>query len=482
MSETAFVICLEESVNEATSRAVEILNGAQNVFDFRLVHGTVNLPSPDLYNSYSWNLLSSLLKAEKSRLKADYIFGVLSQPIQFNWFSRTLDDENICFITIKDWEYLSHLPISAYISYEIAENLAEMLLDRFIAHKKTRGCMFDMVRIKPHISFKIRTADICPECLELLQSKLQPQWVNALITMLEDVRRVALGRQTTPPAISGSLSLPETVDQKFPFPLAYCFRSMQSELSWTRKFYLMLELFEAIIKYTTFVLIATLPQAVEPHFEQTSNLLNKLSIPATGDWHSACFGLLRTLRKSSSPMFVKSFLDALTPAIIKRAYEASEHFVGLRNDTRGHGTLEHDPKYQQLYEENLDRLQILLEFTAPLANYQLIKVGENLRQRRGHSTFPAKLMMGSNSIFPVKQYETAERVDTDCLLQDPITQKYLSLYPWLIVAPCKECHREVLFLYDKIKDNQIIIREYPTNHKQKRDDLTLDVKSGLGID
>lgn len=165
---------------------------------------------------------------------------------------------------------------------------------------------------------------------------------------------------------------------------------------------------------------------------------------------------------SSNAPFIHRYLDTLDRNLIRRSHAASERLLPLRNDTRGHGFVEEEARYQALYEANLGDVQTLMEFVAPLARYTLIKVGEGLRRRRGVSVFPAKILMGSHPIFPVKQHETQEEVDTDCLLYDAESGKYLSLHPWLVIDVCGECHREVVFLYD----NSNLIKLFCVNTQQ----------------
>lgn len=481
MRETASVICFSRNTKDVVGRAVEILNGAQDEFVFNLSENTPELPAPDLDDCYSWELLGSVLEGEKQRLNAKHLFGVLDEPIEFNWFSRTLHNENICFITTKDWEYLSPLPLDAYVAYEIVENFAEMFVGDINAHEETRGCMFDMVAVKPHISFKMRTADMCVECLDMLNQQLEPKQVEALIAMLEDVRRVAMKRNKQQTERSDNLSHAEKIDREFPFPIAYCFRSMQTELSYSRKWFKMLELYEVIIKYITFTLLSALNKS---HRELPTNLtstLEGLSRPSTGHWHNTCFALLRFGNNSPNDFFVSEFLTILNAKSISRAHKASETLNFHRNNTKGHGFVEEDPRYRALYEQNLSDIQILTEFVSPLSEYPLIKVGDGLRRRQGFSTFPAKILMGSHPIFPLQEHQTGETVDTDCLLYDRNRKRYLSLYPWLMMDVCNECHREVVFLYDKLGDDHAVMREYPTNHTKQQSQLYEDIRSGLAF-
>lgn len=473
MPEIAFVMSLGREVTNVVDSAVGILNHAQSEFDFRLVPDPLELPPPDSRGVYSWATLGSVLSREKLRLGAKYVFGVLDGPIEHNWFSRTLPDQGVCFITTGDWEYLSHLPLNTFVAYEIVENLTEMLVAEIDAHQETRGCLYDMCAIKPHISFKIRTADICTDCTDMLKEKLPAAVVQALIQMLEAVRLEALGRGEPRQRGAGGQTLGEVVDREFPFPIAYCFRSLQGELTYSRKWLKALELYEVIIKYTTFVLLAaSRTGGAGPPGANTLDLTR----PTLGQWHAACFGLLKSLKESPTPVFVSRFVAGLDRNTIRRARAASERLVPLRNNTRGHGFVEEEARYRDLYDENIAELQPLLEFVAPLSAYSLIKVGDGLRRRHGASTFPAKILMGSHPLFPVVTHETSEVVDTDCLLHDEETGKYLSLYPWVVLDHCQKCYREAVFLYDKLDSGSVVMREYPANHTQKRGELLEDVR------
>lgn len=470
------VLCCSEGIKGIVESAVRLLNASQELFAFQVESHCLRLPPPDLGAVYSWEVLTSILAEEKQRLEAEYLFGVLDQGIEHNWFSRTVHDKRICFITTKDWEYLSNLPVDAFVAYEIVENLVEMLLGRMPSHMETRGCLHDMCVVKPHISFKIRTADICAECMDALRGGLQADELDAVIKMLESVRCVALGRQTHTRGME-SASVPEMVDREFPFPVAYCFRSMQTEISFSRKWLKLLELYEVIVKYVTFALLSdlnqnsiSLPENLKPH-------LASLRRASAGHWHRACFELIHYLKEHLElPWFTARWIDRLTGNEIQAARTASQSLVRLRNQTIGHGFVEEEARYQELYEQNLHAVQTLINFVIPLStDYTLLHVGEGLRRRRGVSTFPAKILKGSHPLFPTENRWTRQDVDTDSLLYDPVADTYLSLYPWLVLDHCPRCYREMVFLYDKVDDNCVVMREYPTNHTREYEDMLEEV-------
>src|SRR5262249_10131856 len=149
--------------------------------------------------------------------------------------SRVQQDQGVGFITVWGWEYLCAFPLVSFVALELVENFAELLVGTLHFHDQMRGCINDLCAFKTEISFKMRTADICPECTELFLSRASAADLDAVVDMLEEVRRVALGRQGRSAGHGRAPSAAERVDREYPFPIAYCFRSMQAELGYSRK-------------------------------------------------------------------------------------------------------------------------------------------------------------------------------------------------------------------------------------------------------
>src|SRR5262249_32399998 len=161
-----------------------------------------------------------------------------------------------------------------------------------------------------------------------------------LLAMLEEVRRAVLGRGSRPAEASRAASTAEQIDREFPFPVAYCFRSMQTELSYSRKWLKLLEMYEVTLKYLTCTLLSALLGSKEGVPATLAPSLAGLGRPSTGIWHRACFALLKALRDAPDDYFVARYLRALGNVQVKRAQSASEQLVTLRNTTRGHGFIE----------------------------------------------------------------------------------------------------------------------------------------------
>jgi hypothetical protein len=470
MAEVVTVVCLGDTAHKPlVDRAAELLSKSQQRFVFQVLPKPIPLPQARRWGEYSWDTLESLLAQVKAERPAGPVLGVLTEPIENRWFSRANHDLGVAFITTHGWDYLCSLPVIAYVAFELVENLQEIHIGEFEAHDETRGCMADMCAHKPDIAFKIRTADICGDCTARYLRSRPAEDLAALVAMLEEVRRVALGRVPASPASVETASRAERVDREYPFPLAYCFRSMQVELSYTRKWLKLLELHEAAVRYLTLSLLAAV-RVSKDQASAVTKALPDLGRATLGKWHQAGFALIRHLREDADQSFFARFLTGLTDKQVKAAAALSSALVEVRNDTKGHGNLEGEAGYQRLFERHQADLNVLIDFIAPLASYPLLHVGDGLRRRAGVSRFPAKRLMGSHPIFPVENRETREEVDTDCLLFDPPTGRYLSLFPFFLLDNCPACFRETVFIYDRMSDQGVCLREYPTNHQTVKSD------------
>lgn len=466
MHEKIHIVLMSPNITNIVKSAINTLNESQKYFQFYLVKNQIKLPPKDLKDSYSWKLLTSLLKKEKEKLQAKYLFGILDQRIENNWFSSTIYENNIAFITTCDWEFISKIQVVPYIAYEIVENLLQMLIGKMVFHNDTRGCINDMCALKTDISFKIRTADICNECLDIVNQKLKTEEIKVIVKMLENIRLLALNRK---PIVvkEGNETIDEIIDKKFPFPVSYCFRSMQNEINYSRKWLKLLELFEIILKYQFYVLLSDLKQ----NNVDIKNLkeINNLKRPSLGHIHSLFFKLLTFVKKPNSGYFTQEWIKTFNDKQVRNVCKVSSHMIELRNNTlRGHGFVESDDRYQELFHENIKNIIVLINFMFPLAiNYLLINIENGLKHRRGIFEFKASVMQGSNPLFRIMDFKTKEIIENGCYVFNKSTNKFLCIRPWLVVANCPECKRDMVFFYDRIDNEKIVMRDYPTNHNQK---------------
>ena len=108
-------------------------------------------------------------------------------------------------------------PNSAIVSHYLLKGIFNTLVQEAgidwisLWHRKPRGCFFDFCEVKEDLNLKLRTADICGDCLSVFQSIGIPDSLLAqTVTMMESTRRQALN--------TGQFLPPETVFSAGHFP------------------------------------------------------------------------------------------------------------------------------------------------------------------------------------------------------------------------------------------------------------------------
>ena len=115
-----------------------------------------------------------------------------------NWFSSWENTENNYFVHTKDWPFfLGHTIDTRYpIAYELASNLLQKLMFDSLqdavhhSHKSPKGCTMDFCRSKEDIILKLRTGDICDECIEVINVRgIDKNLVRHLFDIFDGVRQ-----------------------------------------------------------------------------------------------------------------------------------------------------------------------------------------------------------------------------------------------------------------------------------------------------
>ncbi len=120
-----------------------------------------------------------------------------------NWFSAWDPScSNNSFIHTSQWEYFVPSDPRFPIAYEIMVSSLQTLLFKDYPsaqkyfHKKPRGCVNDFCKDKNDIILKLRTADICANCQQLLNSReLDPRISTQVFRTLDDIRSQMLFRE-----------------------------------------------------------------------------------------------------------------------------------------------------------------------------------------------------------------------------------------------------------------------------------------------
>lgn len=134
----------------------------------------------------------------------DSVFLLTNISNELNWFGAPDESLMNFFIQTSHWSYFfgSEIDNRFPVSYEVLiwllrikmfSNQQEIYL---AAHHEPIGCIMDFCKEKSQVVLKMRTADICQDCLKIIQDKdIHRPILNQLIDGMEGIRKHILFRE-----------------------------------------------------------------------------------------------------------------------------------------------------------------------------------------------------------------------------------------------------------------------------------------------
>jgi hypothetical protein len=134
----------------------------------------------------------------------DHVMLLTEHANDLNWFGAIDESMKNYFIHTADWDHYfqNNVDVRFPIAYEIIvwllrslmfENQIEILHN---AHDIAQGCMMDYCQNKKDITIKMRTADVCPSCTELITNRdIRKNYLKQLFDTMESIRKNLLFRQ-----------------------------------------------------------------------------------------------------------------------------------------------------------------------------------------------------------------------------------------------------------------------------------------------
>ena len=150
---------------------------------------------------YTWDQLFNICnqyRKDKNIPDNEQVFLLTDKKNELNWFGaadeRTL---NNFFVDCSDWHYyFKDFDIRFPISYCIAGWLMRKVIfasaeemEEAVHDKESIGCLMDLCEEKKEIVLKMRTADICDDCLSYSEKNDSNRaYMNQLIQIMDGVR------------------------------------------------------------------------------------------------------------------------------------------------------------------------------------------------------------------------------------------------------------------------------------------------------
>ncbi len=149
---------------------------------------------------YTWEQFFKsieLCKLEENIDSNDFVFLLTNQYNEKNWFAFLGPSLRTGFIHTDDWPWFfgEDTDIRYPIAYEVASWIVRGLMyqnqKEVVAgfHKQTMGCFNDFCKKKNEITIKMRTADVCEECMKQLKNRdVPPHYLNQLFSVMDGIR------------------------------------------------------------------------------------------------------------------------------------------------------------------------------------------------------------------------------------------------------------------------------------------------------
>lgn len=302
-----------------------------------------------------------------------FLILLTSLPNELNWFSAQ-DDSCLRngFGHVDDFRWVTTAPppvISAH--YVVKSVLNAVVTERGVPwhtlwHQEPRGCVFDFCAAKAELHLKLRTADICGDCMEAFRrAGLPDELLRQVARMMEAQRRHALN---TAPFLDD-----EPAFSRWPFPLAVTRHKAAQARRPLLRFHCLLDHFDSLVRFAH--LLAEVTAGRRPQIPDRPSLgwwVEQLA--ARAEEH----GLQEVLRVAES-----------------------QRLVHLRNERRGHGwtALAEDAYANEIttLEAALSRIE---EAIRPFLDGYQVVVLRDLRLEDSRFVLEGDLLEGSNMLHP----------------------------------------------------------------------------------
>lgn len=152
-------------------------------------------------DSDGWVFSDALLKSQlPAHAGADFLIAIVNVPIEDNWYSRRLGDNQIVFTFSQIKEFLAweNIPLENAIfrvlyAYTLLYRRSGNKIPGFgeaasFTHDETRGCLFDMNGIKSDLVESCNKPVVCAECEERLRNeRVSTQTIK---TVQDEIRKI----------------------------------------------------------------------------------------------------------------------------------------------------------------------------------------------------------------------------------------------------------------------------------------------------
>jgi hypothetical protein len=162
---------------------------------------------PHKRNTITWEELFNVCKNYRRDYfidDCDHVILLNDVPNENNWFGCVDSTKKNYFVQTNDWDWYLGRSIDTRfpVAYEIVSWLLRSLMYKnqteiiSSLHKEPQGCIMDYCIDKTQIIIKMRTADLCPECLKVLENRdINRTYARQLFQIMDGLRENIMFRQ-----------------------------------------------------------------------------------------------------------------------------------------------------------------------------------------------------------------------------------------------------------------------------------------------
>lgn len=388
---------------------------------------------PDRGNAFSWDsafMRLSEIRQQHGIAEDQFIYLLTALSNEHNYFCFEDPD---CYRNsvghVGDYSWMTRAPAEAISTHYVLTTVYRVILDEAgldwhdYMHEEMRGCFSDFCKEKSQLDFKLRTGDICGDCMGVLaRAGVPDELIRQTVAVMESMRRDTV---STAPYLS-------TQDDysRWPFPVAVTRHKASQAINATNRLKLLLDHLDCLVRYVCF--------AYGAHTGAVSAIGER---PSLGSFVDA----LRNLPAGESGL----------PGRLARIISQG-NLVHLRNETLGHG---YGPPDENLYGDKIARLQAGLgeleqAADAFLSAYQLV-VPDAISMTDGVYNVGGRRLTGSHLLHP--QFSKALPDSPDRLgiretgrvyLCNTSMTSFAPLWPHIRFDTCTECRHQRVLLGD----------------------------------
>jgi hypothetical protein len=381
----------------------------------------------------------------------DFLVLLTNRPNQQNWFSAFSPKGRNIFVQTSGWENYVFADSRYPIIYEILANILQKMSYGTIpallthAHKEPIGCVNDVCQWKLDITFKLRTADICNDCVESAsRAGVSKELLKEIVSIYEALRKEMVFNKT----------YQEKPDftKRLLFPIAVTKEKLASTTEPLRKFLFLIDHFDSMVRTSVIFLARTiLSDSKLKQFLAKKGLLEK---PSLGHWVGALQFLAKAGNDSSSSIRFPADFQKRVHKIVSLANK--KDVVKLRNEERGHGYVScHDIHYKSKIDEYSPIIAEIEGLLLPMF-YDLSLVFVAHSEKIDKSTYQCNFLdlSGSKVIFD----EKISKITTTRQGNVPISkrlyiysgdrEKWFDVEPYMVYRECPKCQHPRILIAD----------------------------------